>query len=173
MLSFFADCLPCALSSGRGQIAFGNGRLIRQILISLVIVGAAAAAYVFLVPGAPEQLAKFGITIPVAEPAVAATGADGQTGGGNAPAGAGGQGGANGQRPAGAGARGGARAMVVVTQPVVLATINDKLTAIGEGAAAHSVTVMSPATGTLAELSVQPGQDVAAFLCEVICSVAP
>lgn len=52
--------------------------------------------------------------------------------------------------------------MVVVTAPVVLATINDKLTAIGEGAAAHSVTVMSPAAGTLAELMVQPGQEVAA-----------
>lgn len=52
--------------------------------------------------------------------------------------------------------------MVVVTAPVVLATINDKLTAIGEGAAAHSVTVISPATGTLAGLEVQPGQEVAA-----------
>jgi RND family efflux transporter MFP subunit len=52
--------------------------------------------------------------------------------------------------------------MVVVTAPVVLATINDKLTAIGDGAAAHSVTVMSPAAGTLAELAVQPGQEVAA-----------
>ncbi len=52
--------------------------------------------------------------------------------------------------------------MIVVTAPVTLATINDKLAAIGEGAAAHSVTVMAPATGTLAELLVQPGQDVAA-----------
>ena len=52
--------------------------------------------------------------------------------------------------------------MVVVTGPVVMATINDKLTAIGEGAAAHSVTVMSPASGTLASLLVKPGDTVVA-----------
>lgn len=126
--------------------------MIRQILISLVIVGAAAAAYIFLVPGAPEQLARFGITLPASpEPAAAGPG-------GNAQAAAAGRPGGGGP----AGGRGGARAMIVVTAPVALATINDKLTAIGEGAAAHSVTVMSPATGTLVGLSVQPGQDVAA-----------
>jgi RND family efflux transporter MFP subunit len=129
--------------------------LIRQILVSLIIVGAAAAAYVFLVPGAPQQLARLGINIPMAVPAEAATGS-----GGGAQAQAGGGGG--GQRFGGGGGRGGARAMVVVTAPVVLATINDRLTAIGEGAAAHSVTVTSPANGTLAELAVQPGQEVAA-----------
>ncbi len=62
----------------------------------------------------------------------------------------------------GGGGRGGARAMVVVTAPVAMATINDKLSAIGEGAATQSVTVMSPATGTLRELRVSPGQEVAA-----------
>lgn len=127
--------------------------MIRQILVSLVIMGAAAAAYIFLVPGAPQQLAKLGINIPITQPAEAATGPAGQTA-------TGGQGG-NGQR-FGGGGRGGARTMVVVTAPVVLGTINDKLTAIGDGAAAHSVTVMSPATGTLAELDVQPGQEVTA-----------
>jgi RND family efflux transporter MFP subunit len=124
--------------------------LIRQILVSLVVVAAAAAAYMFLVPGAPEQLARLGINLPLTQPAEAATG-------GGAQAAAGG-----GQRPGGGGGgRGGARTMVVVTAPVVLATINDKLSAIGDGAAAHSVTVMSPATGTLAELAVKPGQQVA------------
>jgi RND family efflux transporter MFP subunit len=130
--------------------------LIRQILVSLVIVGAAAAAYIFLVPGAPQQLAKLGIELPV-PPAVeaAATPSGGQGGGNGQPA-------AGGQRGGGGAGGRGARAMVVVTTPVLLATINDKLTAIGEGAAAHSVTVMSPATGTLAGLDVQPGQEVAA-----------
>jgi RND family efflux transporter MFP subunit len=52
--------------------------------------------------------------------------------------------------------------MVVVTAPVTMATINDKLTAIGEGAAAQSVTVVSPASGTLRELAVKPGDEVAA-----------
>lgn len=139
--------------------------MIRQIVVSLVIVGAAAAAYIFLVPGAPEQLARMGINIPIAEPAEAATGPANQQaaagGGGGRGTGAGAEAGGGGR--GGFGGRGGAaRAMVVVTAPVVMATINDKLTAIGDGAAAHSVTVTSPATGTLSELAVQPGQDVAA-----------
>lgn len=124
--------------------------MFRQLLLSLVVVGAAAVAYVFFVPGASETLARFGITLPFGEPAEAATG----------PAGAAGQQQATGQR--GPGGRGGNRTMVVVTAPVLLATINDKLTSIGEGAAAHSVTVLSPANGTLAELTVRPGEAVTA-----------
>ena len=50
----------------------------------------------------------------------------------------------------------------MVTAPVVVATINDRLTAIGEGAATRSVTVVSPAAGTLAELLVRPGEAVEA-----------
>ena len=161
--------LPFALCFARapppaGHNRIGNYRLIRQILVSLIIVGAAAAAYIFLVPGAPQQLAKLGIIIPVSQIAEAATGPATPAAGGGQAGGQGGgsaaaAGGGNGQRPGGAGGRG-ARTMVVVTAPVVLATINDKLTAIGDGAAARSVTVMSPAAGTLAELVVQPGQDV-------------
>lgn len=123
--------------------------MFRQFLLSLVVLGAAAAAYIFLVPGAPETLARFGITMPVGQSAEAAS----------APAGAQQQGG--GQR-AGGGGRSGNRSLVVVTAPVLLATINDKLTAIGEGAAARSVTVVSPASGTLAELLVRPGDAVTA-----------
>jgi len=149
--------------------SLGNSRLIRQLLVSLVIVGAAAAAYVFLVPGAPQQLAKLGIQLPWAQTADTAT-----VGGAQAPAdsgrGVGAQTGqqaaAGSQRPGGSaggfGGRGGNRTMVVVTAPVLLAKINDRLTAIGEGAAAHSVTVVSPASGTLAELVVKPGDAVKA-----------
>lgn len=127
--------------------------MFRQLLLSLVILGAAAAAYIFLVPGAPQTLARFGITLPFGEPAEAAT----------SPAGAPAQQQAGGQRAGGGGGgRGGNRTMVVVTAPVLLATINDKLTSIGEGAAAHSVTVVSPASGTLTELLVNPGDVVAA-----------
>ncbi len=128
--------------------------MIRQLLVSLIIVVGAAAAYVVFVPGATEQLARFGINLPIAEPAAAATGP------------AGGQPGAQGRPSGGAGgpggARGGGRPLVVVTSPVIEATINDKLSAIGEGAAARSVTVVSPASGTLAELLVAPGEMVAA-----------
>jgi RND family efflux transporter MFP subunit len=127
------------------MFAFGNGCLIRQILVSLVIVVAAAVAYYFLVPGAPAQLAQLGIPVPM--PAEATPGPGNQAGPG-------------GPRPGGG--RGGQRALVVVTAPVGTATINDKLSAIGEGVAAHSVTVVSPASGTLIELLVQPGEKVTA-----------
>lgn len=126
--------------------------MFRQLLLSLVVIGAAAVAYVFFVPGASETLARFGITLPFGQPVEAATG----------PAGAAGQQQAGGRGGGQGGGRGGNRTMVVVTAPVLLATINDKLTSIGEGAAAHSVTVVSPASGTLAELLVRPGDSVMA-----------
>jgi RND family efflux transporter MFP subunit len=121
--------------------------LLRQIALSLVVLAAAAAGYVFLVPGASEQLAQFGITLPVS----AATTPDAATAaaGGNEP-----------RRRQGGGR--GARELVVVTAPVRVASINDSLNAIGEGEAAHSVTVMSPANGTLTELLAKPGDTVAA-----------
>jgi RND family efflux transporter MFP subunit len=50
----------------------------------------------------------------------------------------------------------------VVTTGVTLATINDSLTAIGEGTAVRSVTVVSAAGGTLTEVLVSPGQQVQA-----------
>ncbi|WP_291390631.1 efflux RND transporter periplasmic adaptor subunit [Devosia sp.] len=135
--------------------------MIRQLLVSLVIVGAAAAAYVLLVPGAAQTLARFGVELPFAPQAATGTPAAAPSTG--APGG--GQAAPAGQRQGGGspgGGRGAGRTMVVVAAPVVMATINDKLTAIGEGAATRSVTVMSPASGTLAELLVKPGDTVAA-----------
>ena len=116
--------------------------LLRQLLITAVLVIAAFAGYLLLVPGATETLDELGISLPAfAAPSPETA----------APAG--------GRRGPPGGGRGGfgARDMVVLTAPAVAATINDRLGAIGEGAAANSVTVMSPATGTLAELLVQPG----------------
>ncbi|MGV3489892.1 MAG: efflux RND transporter periplasmic adaptor subunit [Devosia sp.] len=132
--------------------------MIRQVLLSIVIVGAAVVAYVFFVPGAPETLARYGIELPFLQPANAAPAGPG----GGQQAQAGGQRTGGGGGPGGFGGRGGARTMVVVTSPVVMATINDRLTAIGEGAATQSVTVVSNANGTLRQLSVAPGQSVAA-----------
>jgi RND family efflux transporter MFP subunit len=120
--------------------------LLRQIVLSLVVLAAAAAAYVYLVPGAPEQLAQFGIPIPVA----AATNAETAT-----PA-------SVGESPRRQAGRRGGRELLVVAAPVGMASINDRLSAIGEGEAAHSVTVMSPANGTLAELRVKPGDSIMA-----------
>lgn len=133
-------------------------------MISLVVLVIAGFAYVWFVPGASEQLAKFGIPIPVE----AATTPQGQTPGGQG-GGQQGQGGQQaGQRPggggqgAGGGARRAVREMVVVTSPVAVTSINDRLSAIGEGEAAHSVTVMSPSSGTLQELLVKPGESITA-----------
>ena len=133
--------------------------MLRQLLISLVVLVIAGFAYVWFVPGAAETLRGFGIPMPVEAAATAPSAAPG----GSAPAapGPGGQQAQQGQGPGG-GPRRGAREMVVVTAPVTVASINDKLTAIGEGEAAHSVTVMSPSTGTLRELKVRPGEMVSA-----------
>jgi RND family efflux transporter MFP subunit len=115
--------------------------LIRQFLASLVVLAAAAAAWVAFVPGATLTLATYGITLPFGASAADAA------------------------RPAAGpgGRRGGAgRQNNVVTTPVAFATINDALQAIGEGTAKRSVTISSPAGGNLAEVLVRPGQDVAA-----------
>jgi RND family efflux transporter MFP subunit len=132
--------------------------VLKQLLISVVVIVAAAAAFVFFVPGAPDMLARVGITLPV-EAAPTQEAATPQAGGQGQP----------GARPAGGGQQGGQRSggqrgggrnqtLVVVTAAVTTGKINDKLTAIGEGAAAQSVTVMAPANGTLNELLVDPGQ---------------
>lgn len=131
------------------------------MLISLVILIAAFVGWVLFVPSATQTLAGYGIYLPFgppASPAEASQPPDQQA----IPA-------ARGQRPGGQGgggrpgASGGAnRTTTVVTAPVTLATINDSLTAIGEGKAARSVTVTSPSGGTLNELLVAPGDVVKA-----------
>jgi RND family efflux transporter MFP subunit len=128
-------------------------------MLSLVVIAAAAAGYVFLVPGATEQLAAIGIVLPRGDSASAANSpAAGQAGAGQQGRPAGGQGPGAG----GAGGRGGNRAPVIVTAPVTMGTINDQLGAIGEGAAARSATIVSPAAGTLRELAAAPGDMVEA-----------
>lgn len=118
--------------------------MIRQFLISLAILVVAGMAWLFFVPGAPETLARVGIVLPFG-PAPQAEAARG--GGG----------------PGGPRFGGGAgRVNTVVTSPVVTATINDTLNAIGEGSPVRSVTVMAASAGTLAEVLVRPGQGVRA-----------
>lgn len=127
--------------------------MVRQLVASLIILAAAALAWVFFVPGATATLASYGIVLPfgpVPEAQVAT--------GGPRPGGQGGPaGGPGGGRPGGF-----SRQTTVITTPVTLATINDTLNAIGEGTAARSVTVTSPAGGTLTDILVRAGQTVAA-----------
>jgi RND family efflux transporter MFP subunit len=123
--------------------------LFKQLLVSLVILVAAAAGYVYFVPGASTTLASIGIKLPMQTAA-----ADSVQPASGAPA--------AGQRQGTSGPGGRGRAPTVITAPVTVATINDKLTAIGQGAAAHSVTVTSQAIGTLVTLKVSPGDVVKA-----------
>ncbi len=122
--------------------------MIRQILASVVVLSCAALAWVFFAPGSTETLARVGISLPFG-PEVAAQA--GSSGGGRPGAGPG-------MRPGGFGGR----VTNVVTAAATTATINDRLTAIGEGSAVRSVTVTAPTGGELAEVLVRPGQVVAA-----------
>lgn len=128
--------------------------MIRQFLTSLVILVAAGLAWLFLVPNAPATLASYGIVLPFGPQAAAVAEGTGQRGTGG-PSGPGGQGGTGG-RPGGFAGR----ATNVVTTPVVMATINDTLNAIGEGTPVRSVTVVAPSAGTLAEVLARPGDRV-------------
>lgn len=117
--------------------------MIRQLLASLIVLAAAAVAWVFFVPGATATLATYGISLPFG-PAPGEQLAQRPGGGPGGPGG----------RPS--------RQTNVVTTPVTFATINASLNAIGEATAARSVTVASPSGGTLDEVLVRPGQIVAA-----------
>lgn len=106
----------------------------KQIAFSLVLLAAAALAWLKFFPGADEVLARWGI-----DWAIAAT--------------------QNTAKPAGdnGGQRGGGPAPNVVTAPVVVAKINDRLQAIGTGRARASVTVNPFTSGRLTEIAVTAG----------------
>ncbi len=116
----------------------------KQIILGLVILVVAAAAWVRFFPGANEVLARWGVEwvadaigAPQPEDASASTQVRQRNGAGGPITG-------------------------VVTSEVTSATINDKLTAIGTGRATSSVTVSPYASGRLVEVQVQSGQQVRA-----------
>lgn len=117
--------------------------MIRQFLASLVVLGIAGLAWLWLVPGAPEVLARAGIELPFGPAPGAGPAAAGAPGPGRA-------------------GRPGGQATNVVTAAVTMSRINDTLTTIGEGTPARSVTVAAASAGTLAEVLVRPGQRIEA-----------
>ncbi|MDB5505994.1 MAG: putative Co/Zn/Cd efflux system rane fusion protein [Devosia sp.] len=141
-----------------------------QLLITLVVLAAAFVAFVYFYPGSRTLLGNYGIVLPfgpaeVSAPADAArpqgqAQAPGQPQGQGQP-GAGQRSGAPGG-PGGPGGGGGRTVPLVAIKPATSATINDRLTAIGEGSAASSVTITTSAGGTLLELAVAPGDVVGA-----------
>ena len=112
----------------------------KQIVLALVIVVAAAAAWVRFYPGAPQVLARWGLdwTIAATPPAAETASADAAKAGGNRTG----------------------QAVTIVATPAGTATINDRLQAIGTGRANATVTVNPYASGRLAELLVQSGARV-------------
>lgn len=109
----------------------------KQLLLALVVLVAAAAAWVKFFPGAPEMLAGWGFGS--ASPSVTARDA----------------GNVGGQRG------GGVPQTAVVTAPVRAAVINDRLAAIGTGRANNSVTVKPFTSGRVDSIEVQSGARVA------------
>ncbi len=110
----------------------------KQFLVVLVLLVAAALAWVKFFPGAPDILASWGMDWAHAAIATA-------------------------EKPSGGGgsARQRGPQTPVVIAPVSVATINDKLSAIGTGRANKSVTVNPYTNGRLTEILVESGQRIA------------
>jgi RND family efflux transporter MFP subunit len=115
----------------------------KQGAITLLIVCAAAFAWLKLYPGAGGVLARYGIDHP-ALTALAATESETADDAG--------------ARGPGGGMGGGPR--IVVTADAGTAMVNDRVNAIGNGQAINSVMVTPSVTGNLAEVNVRSGQRV-------------
>ncbi len=148
-----------------------------QLLLSLIVIIAAAAIAGLVLPSANTMLRQVGVALPLltgasddsaAAPAAGGQGQrqgaqaqgqaqTGQRAGGQGAPGGNGQGAGAGNRPGGFGAN---RIAVVVAVPATTGIINNELGAIGESSALHSVTVNSASGGTLVAVYVKPGDHV-------------
>ena len=108
----------------------------KQAVLSITILLVAAAGWVAFFPGAEQVLARWGIEWASAAAPGAGDKKDGNSG------------------------KSGNLQASVVTAPVTIATINDKLSAIGTGRAKSSVIVKPYASGRLTEISVVSGTRV-------------
>lgn len=113
--------------------------VIKQSVAALILLGVAGVAWLKLDPAAPETLARYGLD----HPALTALASTQKT-----------------ERAEEAGLQGGfgrdaVREVVVV--PTGTATVNDRLRAIGNGRALHSVRVTPYASGTIVEVVVDSG----------------
>jgi RND family efflux transporter MFP subunit len=137
-------------------------RIWKQLLLSLAVLLAGLCLWLFLSPAAGPALVGLGVPQQVVSLVRAPDGAGAGTGsGGQQAAGQGapraGQGGGG---QGGGGQGGGQRATLITAQPVTMATVNDRLSAIGSGEAIQSVVVMPQASGTITEILVGSGQKV-------------
>ncbi|TDW31841.1 RND family efflux transporter MFP subunit [Rhizobium azibense] len=122
----------------------------KQFVLSLIVIAAGFAGWIFLVPGAADVLRNAGVP----ENIVAKVAPAVESGGGGSGQGEGAQG--------GGGRNGGGRnsAVLVVTQAVVQGVVNDRLNAIGTGDAIRSVVVTPQAMGTIREILIKSGDKV-------------
>lgn len=120
----------------------------KQLVLCIVVLAVAAVLWIRYVPGAEETLAGWGLDwIPLAQLAPASGQQSGSTAPGQGPGGPGGMGGPGGS---------------VITAPVIAATINDRLSAIGTGRALRSVQVTPFTSGRLTEIVVRSGAELQA-----------
>lgn len=120
----------------------------KQLVLCIVVLAVAAVLWIRYVPGAEETLASWGLDwIPLAQLAPASGQQSGSTAPGQGPGGPGGMGGPGGS---------------VITAPVIAATINDRLSAIGTGRALRSVQVTPFTSGRLTEIVVRSGAELQA-----------
>jgi RND family efflux transporter MFP subunit len=133
----------------------------KQTGLAALVALAAVFAFARLWPGAPDLFSRIGVS-PSVVAMVAGTGASTDSSGAK---------GEGAQRPAGgqgggsqAGRQGGGppRETLVETAEVKVATINDRITAIGDGEALRSVIVVPLASGVLSEVVVNSGDRVRA-----------
>jgi len=129
----------------------------KQFVLSLIVIVAGFAAWVFFVPGAGDTMRDAGI--PDSFVSKIAPKAEG-TADADAPARAQGQQRGEGQNRRNGGGRN--SAILVATQAVVQGVVNDRLNAIGTGDAIRSVAVTPQASGTIREILIKSGDRVKA-----------
>lgn len=119
-------------------------RVWKQLLISLGVISAGVLLWGRFAPGANGVLTAAGLPAPLVAAIAPASGekADGGNQGGSRRGGFGGG------------------PTLVATRPVAMATVNDRLNAIGDGEAIRTVTVTPYATGNLTEVLVESGTRV-------------
>lgn len=129
----------------------------KQFVLSIVVIVAGFAGWIFFAPGAADSLKNAGVP----ESLVSRIAPSSETADATAPAGEGQARGDGGNRRSGGG-RGGNGAVLIVTQDVVQGVVNDRLSAIGTGDAIRSVAVTPQATGTIREILIKSGDKVKA-----------
>ena len=129
----------------------------KQFVLSIVVIVAGFAGWIFFAPGAADSLKNAGVP----ESLVSRIAPPSETADATAPAGDGQARGEGGNRRNGGG-RGGNNAVLIATQDVQQGVVNDRLSAIGTGDAIRSVAVTPQATGTIREILIKSGDKVKA-----------